>query len=170
MPQIKNNKQKPPFKKKEKRSLDKRIYAPANGQILALSSVNDPVFAQKMMGEGVAIAVVGDTIVSPVNGTVAMISPTKHAIGLENDFGDQILVHIGLDTAAFNGRGFDVLVNEGQRVRPGVPLVRLDRKFFDSQNADLTTPITITNQDFGTFNILEGDSASAGKTAIMERR
>lgn len=170
MPQLTKNKAKPSFKKKEKRFTDKKIYAPASGQILALSSVKDPVFAQRMMGDGIAINVSGDTIVSPVNGTVAMISPTKHAIGLENDFGDQILVHIGLDTAVFNGKGFDVLVSEGQRVKPGVPLVKLDRKFFDSQGADLTTPLTITNQDTGVFTILEGDQALAGKTPVMERR
>lgn len=174
MPQLPKNKQKPntkkTFKKNEKRTPDRKIYAPANGQILPLSSVKDPVFAQNMMGEGVAVSVTGDTIVSPVNGTVAMISPTRHAIGLENDFGDQILVHIGLDTALYNGKGFEVLVSEGQRVKPGNPLVRLDRRFLDAQGADLTTPVTVTNQDPGVFRILEGDSASAGKTPLMERR
>ncbi|MCF0258885.1 MAG: PTS glucose transporter subunit IIA [Erysipelotrichaceae bacterium] len=163
-------KSKQPFKKKEKRVPEKKLYAPANGTILPLSNVSDPVFAQKMLGEGIAIKVDGDTIVSPCFGTVVMISPTKHAIGIENEFGDQILVHAGMDTAAFNGKGFDVMVSEGQKVRPGVPILKLDRKYLDFQNADLTTPMTITNHERGLYHILEGENAVAGKTPVMERR
>ncbi|MCF0246118.1 MAG: PTS glucose transporter subunit IIA [Ileibacterium sp.] len=163
-------KSKQSFKKKEKRTPEKKLYAPANGTILPLSNVSDPVFAQKMLGEGVAIKVDGDTIYSPCFGTVVMISPTKHNIGLENEFGDQILVHIGMDTAAYNGKGFEVLVTEGQKVRPGLPMVKLDRKYFDFQNADLTTPMTITNQEQGMYRVLEGENAVAGKTPVMERR
>lgn len=160
----------PNFKKKEKRNPDKKLYAPCSGDILPLSSVKDPVFARKMMGEGVAFLPDGDLIVSPCFGTVVMIANAKNAIGLENDYQDQILVHIGLDTGDYNGKGIELLVQEGQRVKPGVPMIKLDRRFFDSVNADLTVPMTITNQDFGVYQILEGDKASGGKTVVMERR
>lgn len=156
-------------RKKEKRMPDKRLYAPVNGEIIPLSSVADPVFAQKMMGDGIAFLPEGDLVVSPCSGTVVMIACAKNAVGLENDYGDQILVHIGLDTIDYKGKGIELLCQEGQKVRPGAPLVKLDRRFFDSVNADLTIPMTITNQDFGVYQILEGDKAQAGKTPVLER-
>lgn len=159
----------PNYKKKEKRSQDRRLYAPVSGDIIPLSTVADPVFAQKMMGDGIAFLPEGDLVVAPCSGTVVMIANGKNAIGIENDLGDQILVHIGLDTLEYKGKGMELLCQEGQKVRPGVPLVRMDRKFFDSNNADLTIPMTITNQDFGVYRILEGDKAQAGKTPVLER-
>lgn len=157
-------------RKKEKRVVDKRLYAPVSGDIIPLSSVADPVFAQKMMGDGIAFLPEGDMVVSPCYGSVAMIARAKNAVGIENDYGDQILVHIGLDTIDYNGKGIELLCSEGQRVKPGVPLVKFDRRFFDSVKADLTIPMTITNLDFGVYQPLEGDRAQAGKTPVLERR
>lgn len=165
-----NEARKPDLKKKERRTQDKKLYAPVSGEIIPLSSVADPVFAQKMMGDGIAFIPEGDLVVSPCYGTVAMIASAKNAVGIENDFGDQILVHIGLDTIDYNGKGIELLCQEGQKVRPGNPLVKLDRRFFDSVNADLTIPMTITNQEFGVYQMLEGDRAVAGKTPVLERR
>lgn len=158
-----------PVKKKEKKSTDRKLYAPANGKLIPLSSVADPVLANKMLGEGIAVDITGSQIVSPCSGTVVMISNNSHAIGIESDLGDSVLVHIGMDTAAFKGRGFDVLVSDSQKVKPGQPLVRLDRKFFEQQNADLTTCVIVTSAERGDYLVLEGETAAAGRTPVMEK-
>lgn len=158
-----------PAKKKEKKSTDRKLYAPANGKLIPLSSVADPVLANKMLGEGIAVDISGSQIVAPCSGTVVMISNYKHAIGIESDLGDSVLVHIGMDTANYKGKGFEVLVSDSQKVKPGQPLVRLDRKFFEQQNADLTTCVIVTNADWGDYQILEGETAAAGRTPVMEK-
>lgn len=158
------------FRRKEKKSPDRRLYAPANGSFLSLSDIKDPVYAQKMYGEGIALVLQGDLIVSPCSGTVALVPVRKQAVGLETDLGDQVLIHMGVDTAIYNGRGFEFLVSEGTRVRPGTPLVRLDRRFFDLQNADMTIFMVVTNQKAGEYRLLEGDALIGGKTPVMEKR
>lgn len=158
-----------PAKKKEKKSTDRKLYAPANGKLIPLSSVADPVLANKMLGEGIAVDISGSQIVAPCSGTVVMISNYCHAIGIESDLGDSVLVHIGMDTANYKGKGFEVLVSDSQKVKPGQPLVRLDRKFFEQQNADLTTCVIVTNADWGDYQILEGETAAAGRTPVMEK-
>lgn len=158
------------FARKEKRTNDRKLYAPASGSFLSLSDVKDPVYAQKMYGEGIALVPQGDLVVSPCSGTVALIPVRKQAIGLETESGDQVLVHMGVGTSIYNGRGFEFLVSEGTKVRPGTPLVRLDRRFFDLQNADLTIFMVVTNQKAGEYRLLEGDNLVAGKTPVMEKK
>ena len=76
----------------------------------------DPVLANKMLGEGIAVDISGSQIVAPCSGTVVMISNYCHAIGIESDLGDSVLVHIGMDTANYKGKGFEVLVSDSQKV------------------------------------------------------
>lgn len=122
-----------------------QLMARVNGECISLSDVNDPVFSNRMMGDGVAFRFTEDLIASPCHGKVCMIANTKHAIGLMNEDGVEVLIHIGLDTVDLKGKGFDILVQEGQIVETGTPLVRLDRSYLQSEGVDLTTPMIVTN-------------------------
>ncbi len=162
---------KPNYKRKqEKRSNDHRLYAPINGRMIPLSAVPDPVFGNKMFGDGIAINPVDDVIVAPCNATVAMIPFGKQSIGLETEAGDMILIHIGTNCEVFRGKGFETLVGESSRVRVGTPLIRMNRRFLESQNADMTVCMVITNMKEPGFRVLDGDVLQAGRTPVMEKK
>ena len=162
---------KPNYKRKqEKRSNHHRLYAPISGRMIPLSSVPDPVFGNKMFGDGVAINPADDVIVAPCNANVAMIPYFRQSIGLETDAGDMILIHIGTNCEVFRGKGFETLVSEGSRVRPGTPLIRMNRRFLESQNADMTVCMVITNLKGPDFRILDADVLQAGRTPVMEKK
>ena len=93
------------------------IYAPADGKVSPLEEVNDKVFSEKLMGDGVAFRFSGDTLYSPCDGKVSMIFPTKHAIGFVCDNGAELLLHIGFNTVELNGEGFTCLVTAGERIK-----------------------------------------------------
>ena len=93
-----------------------------------LEKVADPAFAQKMLGDGAAIDPQNELIVAPCEGTITMMYPTLHAFGITNTDGVEILVHIGIDTVAMKGDGFEYLVKEGQKVSAGTPLIKFDKK------------------------------------------
>ncbi|EFR91237.1 glucose-specific phosphotransferase enzyme IIA component, partial [Listeria innocua FSL S4-378] len=109
------------FKKFLKKSKNETVFAHVTGQLIALEDVPDPVFNQKMMGEGIAIKPESGTIVAPVDGKIIQLAETKHAFGIRTDMGQEILVHIGLETVSLNGEGFNVLVNVGDKVKVGDP-------------------------------------------------
>ncbi len=162
---------KPNYKRKEKRPTDRRLTAFATGKLLPLSAVSDPLYATKMYGEGVAILPEEDLVVAPCSAMVNMVSYTMHCVGLENDQGDMILIHAGINNPPFRQRGFECLVTEGMKVRAGAPLIRFDRKYLESQNADLTTCLVITNlRHLDDYRVLDGDQVLAGRTPIMERK
>ncbi|MEN1938596.1 PTS glucose transporter subunit IIA [Paenibacillus sp. 102] len=122
-----------------------KVYSPLSGETIALSEVPDPVFAQKMMGDGIAIIPTKGEIYSPVDGTIVQIFPSKHAIGIQSKKGLELLIHIGLETVALNGEGFDVFVEEGQVVKAGEHLLNFDIDFLESHNKEIVTPIIVTN-------------------------
>lgn len=129
------------FKKKEPIIL----YAPVTGTSIALENVPDPVFAEKMMGDGIAFIPESDTICAPCDGKVTMIANTLHAIGITAENGAEILIHIGLDTVNLNGKGFTSLVNVGDKIKLGTPLVKIDMAFMKEHEMVLTTPMVVTN-------------------------
>lgn len=122
---------------------DGMLYAIAEGKAIKIEEVNDQMFAEKMLGDGVAFQFDGDTVYAPADCTVVMIAATKHAIGVQTKSAE-ILIHIGLDTVKFDGKGFDVLVSEGEKVKRGQALIKLDRDFFNAEGIDMTTPMIIT--------------------------
>ncbi len=124
-----------------------QIIAPVNGEIIPLKEVPDPVFSQKMMGEGIAIIPSGGNIHAPVNGTVILIAATKHAIGIRAEDGTEILIHIGLETVALNGEGFRLAVNNGDKISVGQLLIEVDWDFINNHGKSTVTPIVITNND-----------------------
>jgi PTS system D-glucosamine-specific IIA component/PTS system glucose-specific IIA component len=133
------------FNKKQKSDL--KLIAPATGKAIDLSEVPDPVFAQKMVGDGVAIDVTGDTIVAPADGTLTLVFKTKHAFALTLNNGIELLVHIGLDTVSLDGEGFEQLAQEGTFVKAGTPIIKINRDFILEKGFSLITPVLVTNQD-----------------------
>ena len=121
------------------------IAAPFDGSVIALGEVPDPVFSKGTMGPGVAVLPSGNTACAPGDGTVVALPPSGHAIGLVLDGGVEVLIHIGIDTVALKGRGFDVHVTKGQVVATGTPLVTFDRAVITEAGYSLITPIIVLN-------------------------
>ena len=123
------------------------VYSVADGQVINIEDVKDPVFSQKMMGDGFAVEPDNGNIVSPVAGKVASIFPTKHALGLVTDNGLEVLVHIGLDTVSLEGKPFEVKVTEGQTVAAGDLLVEADLAAIREAGRETSTVVVFTNAD-----------------------
>jgi len=121
------------------------ILAPVAGEVCPFSEVKDEVFSSGAMGNGIAIKPSEGVLKSPVDGTVSLVFPTGHAIGLKSKNGAEILIHIGMDTVELNGEGFEVLVSKDQEVKAGQPLVKFDLDAIKAKGYDLTTPVIITN-------------------------
>ena len=119
------------------------LRAPFNGVVAPLSNVPDPVFAQGMMGDGIAIEPLSDRLLAPCDGVVTTLHAARHAVTLRSDAGIEILIHIGLETVALNGEGFTTLVREGQRVTTGMPLIAFALDQVALAAPSLVTPIVI---------------------------
>ena len=144
------------------------VYSVADGQVIALEQVKDPVFAQKMMGDGFAVEPANGNIVSPVTGTVSSIFPTKHALGLVTEAGLEVLVHIGLDTVSLEGKPFTVHVSEGQKVAAGDLLVTADLNAIRAAGRETSTVVVFTNGDVLKSVKLEQTGSLAAKTAVAK--
>ena len=150
------------------KGLTEEVYSVADGQVIALEQVKDPVFAQKMMGDGFAVEPANGNIVSPVSGTVSSIFPTKHALGLVTEAGLEVLVHIGLDTVSLEGKPFTVRVTEGQQVAAGDLLVTADLGAIREAGRETTTVVVFTNGDAIKSVKLEQTGSLAAKTAVAK--
>ncbi len=150
------------------KGLTEEVYSVADGQVVALEQVKDPVFAQKMMGDGFAVEPANGNIVSPVSGTVSSIFPTKHALGLVTEAGLEVLVHIGLDTVSLEGKPFTVHVAEGQKVAAGDLLVTADLDAIRAAGRETSTVVVFTNAEAIKSVKLEKTGSLAAKTAVAE--
>ncbi len=150
------------------KGLTEEVYSVADGQVLALEQVKDPVFAQKMMGDGFAVEPANGNIVSPVSGTVSSIFPTKHALGLVTEAGLEVLVHIGLDTVSLEGKPFTVHVAEGQKVAAGDLLVTADLDAIRAAGRETSTVVVFTNAEAIKSVKLEQTGSLAAKTAVAK--
>lgn len=129
------------------------IYSPLQGEVKPISECSDPMFASKAMGDGVVITPTEGLLTSPINGKVSMIFPTKHAIGLEGEDGEEILIHVGIDTVSLDGQPFVILVKEGQEVKVGQDLMHIDLDIIKKAGLSTETPVLITNHK--EFEVLE---------------
>ena len=150
------------------KGLTEEVYSVADGQVIALEQVKDPVFAQKMMGDGFAVEPANGNIVSPVAGTVSSIFPTKHALGLVTEAGLEVLVHIGLDTVSLEGKPFTVHVAEGQKVAAGDLLVTADLDAIRAAGRETSTVVVFTNAEAIKSVKLEQTGSLAAKTAVAK--
>ena len=145
------------------------IYAPLTGEYINIENIPDPVFAQKMMGEGFGINPTEGEVVSPIEGKVDNVFPTKHAIGLKADNGLEILVHIGLDTVQLDGQGFEILVSSGDTVQVGDPLLKFDLEYIRNNAKDVISPIIITNSDQNeSIHVNDVKAVIKGETKVVD--
>ena len=121
------------------------ISSPLTGQVKTLSEIEDEVFSSGMLGDGIAIEPTSGQVVSPVDGTVSSVFPTKHAIGITSDEGVEILIHIGMDTVSLNGDGFENFVQQNDRVTKGMLIARVDLDKLKAAGFSTITPVVITN-------------------------
>ena len=121
------------------------VVAPAPGVFEKLEKLSDPVFSKGMMGQGCASDAKNETIVSPIDGFVSSIFPTKHALGIKTKSGIEILVHVGIDTVELNGEGFDIKVQEGQKVKAGNTLMTIDFVIFEKNHKPKDVIIVFPN-------------------------
>ena len=125
-----------------------KVVAPISGKVIALENVPDPVFAQKVVGDGVAIDdLQGDIACAPIDGTIVLIFRTNHAFAVKGKDGIEILVHIGIDTVELGGEGFERLVEEGAVVKAGDPVIRFKRDVIVNSGRSLASPVIITTPD-----------------------
>lgn len=125
---------------------NKAIYAFANGKTVAIEDVPDEVFATKMMGDGIAIIPLCGKIYAPVSGTIKMVMETsKHAVGIVNEDGIELLIHVGLDTVNLEGQGFNTHVQVGDRVKPGDLLISYDKDYLNNKGINDITMLVLTD-------------------------
>ncbi len=151
------------FLKKE----NKELLSPAKGKIIPITEVNDPVFAGKMMGDGYAVIPESSTMVSPCDGEIVQVFKTKHAIIIRSNDGLEIIFHVGLDTVALKGEGFDVKVTDGQKVKAGDVLMIVDLAYLQEQGKDIVTPVVITNMDIIESMKVQETNGEINETALL---
>ncbi|TDL74546.1 PTS glucose transporter subunit IIA [Rhodococcus qingshengii] len=132
------------FKNKKIES-ETTILQPLEGEIVPLDVVPDPVFSQKMIGDGFAINPTNGSVVSPVDGEVISVFPTKHAVSIKSNGGREILIHVGLETVSLNGEGFTAFVSDGQSVQKGQKLLEADFQSIKDKVPSIITPVIFTN-------------------------
>lgn len=131
--------------KKEKKVTP--LFTIGAGELMPITEVNDPVFSQKMMGDGYGLKTTDGLVYAPIAGEVVSIFPTKHAVGLKSDAGVEILVHMGIDTVELKGAPFEILVKEGQKVTPETQLATMDLEQLKTAGKEDTVMVIITNTD-----------------------
>lgn len=155
------------FSKKEK-TTHEDVAAPLTGIVKPLEEVPDPVFSEKMMGDGIAIEPTDGEVVSPVNGEVVQVFPTKHAVGLRSEAGVELLIHVGLETVSMNGEGFTAHVAAGDRVKVGQRLLTVDLDLIKQKAKSTITPIIVTNGDaVASLQKTSETKATKGETIIF---
>lgn len=144
------------------------LIAPITGKMIDLEDVPDPVFSQRIMGEGIAFQPTEGLLVSPVNGTVTHLFHTNHAVGLTSEEGLELLIHIGIDTVKLNGKGFTPYIQSGDIVKSGDKLIQFDLDVLNQAGCPTVTPVIITNgQQVAEQNVSHHPTVQAGKDIIM---
>lgn len=140
------------------------IKAPLAGKAAPVTEAPDEIFAQKMMGDGMVIFPTGNCLVAPIDGEISMIFPTKHALGIKDSNGLELLIHIGLDTVKLDGKPFTLLVEQGQKVKQGEKLMEIDFKMIEEAGCSTATPLVITSQN--EFEIINEGTVNVGQDII----
>lgn len=124
-----------------------KILAPFSGQTVPLTAVPDPVFAEKLTGDGIAILAEGPLVLAPCEGQITLFFDTKHAFAVTTPDGIQVLVHIGLDTVILNGNGLHALKQRGDYVTAGTPVLELDFSVLKANDINMISPVLIVNTE-----------------------
>ncbi|PLP27200.1 PTS N-acetyl glucosamine transporter subunit IIABC [Klebsiella pneumoniae] len=145
------------------------LVSPITGDVVALEQVPDEAFASKAVGDGIAVKPTSNIVVAPAAGTVVKIFNTNHAFCLETNNGAEIVVHMGIDTVALEGKGFKRLVEEGRDVKAGEPILELDLDFLNANARSMISPVVCSNSDdYSALVILASGKVVAGQTPLYE--
>lgn len=123
------------------------IFAPLSGELVPIEDVPDVVFAEKIVGDGIAIKPSGNKMVAPCDGTIGKIFETNHAFSIESDSGLELFVHFGIDTVELRGEGFTRIAQEGQQVKKGDTIIEFDLALLEAKAKSTLTPVVISNMD-----------------------
>ena len=141
------------------------VLAPLDGLVIELEQVPDEVFAQKMVGDGLAIDPQGAVAVAPISGKLIKLFPGGHAFGIAAEQGIELIVHLGLDTIELEGEGFTRIATEGQMVRAGEPIVRFDRPTIERTGKVMLSPVVSTGE--GTITRRTSGTVKAGQDILF---
>ena len=122
------------------------VYAPVDGKVVTLESVDDEVFSQKLVGDGVAVIPMSNIFTAPIDGVVTKIFTTNHAYSIKSNQDLEVMVHIGLETVALEGKGFTRIANEGDEVKAGDSIIEVDLAYVKEHAKDIITPIIILDE------------------------
>ena len=140
------------------------ISSPVTGMAADLSTAPDEAFAGRMMGDGAVVTPVDPVVTDPEDGEVCFVFETKHAIGFQTDSGISLLIHMGIDTVKLNGKGFEVLVENGQKVKKGEPMLKLDIEYLKANAPSIVSPVLCTElEDNQRIRLLKDGNIKAGE-------
>ena len=145
------------------------ILAALSGKVISIADVDSPIFAGKVVGDGVAIIPTDDTALSPISGVISFVGEQKHTFGITGYDGVEILIHLGIGTVALNGEGFEPLISKGDQVVAGQPICKVNWETVKAHNMDTTSPVIITSSSMDNIKrltITEGQ-VQAGKSVCM---
>lgn len=152
----------------EKKAKTISLKAVEDGRTIPMDEVNDQTLAQELLGPGIAIVPSNGTVVSPINGTIATVMDTKHAVCIQGEDGLELIVHAGLDTVELNGKYYQTYKEIGDQVKAGDVLLEFDLEEITKAGYDVTTPIVITNLgDYKITKCLTGQQVKAGEEVIQ---
>ena len=152
----------------EKNAKTISLKAVEDGRTIPMDEVNDQTFAQELLGPGIAIVPSNGTVVSPINGTIATVMDTKHAVCIQGEDGLELIVHAGLDTVELNGKYYQTYKEIGDQVKAGDVLLEFDLEEITKAGYGVTTPIVITNLgDYKITKCLTGQQVKAGEEVIQ---
>lgn len=137
-----------------------KIVAPVEGELIPLAEVADGVFSEKIMGDGFAVIPANGEVCAPLSGTAETVFPTGHAVGIKTKVGIECIVHIGLDTVELNGEGFHPLIQQGDKVRAGEPMVRFEKEALEQKGYNLTTMVVFPSGYDHEFDLGKKEVAS----------
>lgn len=155
------------FGKSEEKCNPNHLYAPMAGAAVPVSEVPDPTFAEGLLGDGIAIIPTDGKVCAPCDGTVEMMFTTGHAVSLSTESGAEILIHVGLETVALEGKSFDVKVSNGDKVKKGQVLMVADLEAIKAAGLNTITPMLVCNSsDFAAFNTKVGSDVTNADVVI----
>lgn len=152
--------------KLENPSKELKLTAPLSGPLVKLENVPDPVFAQKMVGDGISIDPTSNVLLSPCTGNITQVHPSHHAVTIMTKLGVEVMIHIGIDTVSLKGAGFTPKVSEGETVKPGDELIEFDMDYIATNAKSVLTQIIVTNSEHVKFEYSEG-IVKAGKDVVL---
>ncbi|MDX1268380.1 MAG: PTS glucose transporter subunit IIA [Oceanisphaera sp.] len=143
------------------------IFAPLSGELVPIEEVPDVVFAEKIVGDGIAIKPSGNKMVAPCDGTIGKIFETNHAFSIESDSGLELFVHFGIDTVELRGEGFIRIAQEGQQVKKGDTIIEFDLALLEAKAKSTLTPVVISNMDEVKEVTKHGGAVTQAEDVIM---